>query len=308
VSGSGKSSLARGTLLATAQALLGGDGAPVGCRSLLGLDGIERVLEVDQSPIGKTPRSCPATYVGIWDGIRKLFAETLEARMRGFSAARFSFNTGAGRCPSCEGQGAVRVEMNFLPDVIEDCDDCRGMRFNPDTLSIKLRGKSAGEVLAMSVDEALDFFVAHPKIQRALQLLHDVGLGYLKLGQPSPQLSGGEAQRLKLVTELATGSGRPTLYILDEPTVGLHMADVERLIRVLLRLADAGHTVVVVEHNLDLMASSDWIVDLGPEGGAGGGLLQHQGPPASYLDPAAPGHTAIALREFCARHEHQLSC
>ncbi len=303
VSGSGKSSLARGVLFASARALLGGEGAPVGCKAVLGLDGVERVLEVDQTPIGKTPRSCPATYVGIWDDIRKLYADTMEARMRGFAAARFSFNTGAGRCPTCEGQGAVRVEMNFLPDVIQACEDCGGLRFNPETLQVRLRGLSAGEVLELSVDAALEFFAAHPRITRALQLLHDVGLGYLRLGQPSPQLSGGEAQRLKLVTELATAGSRPTLYVLDEPTVGLHMADVDKLIRVLLRLADAGHTVVVIEHNLDLMASSDWIVDLGPEGGAGGGRLVLQGTPGDFVEAGeAGGHTARALEQFMRQH------
>ncbi|OIQ79837.1 UvrABC system protein A [mine drainage metagenome] len=299
VSGSGKSSLARGVLYASSRALLAGEGAPVGCRALLGLGAVERVLEVDQTPIGKTPRSCPATYVGIWDDIRRLFADATEARMRGFAAGRFSFNTGPGRCPTCEGQGAVRVEMNFLPDVIQPCDDCAGLRFNPETLQVKLRGQSAGDVLNMSVDAALAFFSAHPRITRALQLLQDVGLGYLRLGQPSPQLSGGEAQRLKLVTELATAAARPTLYVLDEPTVGLHMADVEKLILVLLRLADAGHTVVVVEHNLDVMASADWIVDLGPEGGTEGGRLVHQGPPMDYAaERGAAGHTARALGAF----------
>ena len=303
VSGSGKSSLARGVLYASARALLAGEGAPLGCKALLGLEDIERVLEVDQAPIGKTPRSCPATYVGIWDDIRKLYADTTEARMRGFGAARFSFNTGAGRCASCEGQGAVRVEMNFLPDVIQPCEDCAGMRFNPETLQVRLRGLSAGEVLELSVDAALEFFAAHPRILRALRLLHEVGLGYLRLGQPSPQLSGGEAQRLKLVTELATAGARPTLYVLDEPTVGLHMADVDKLIRVLLRLADAGHTVVVIEHNLDLMASADWIVDLGPEGGAGGGRLVRQGPPAEFVKAGeAGGHTAAALARFMQQH------
>ncbi len=307
VSGSGKSSLARGVLYASAQSLLAGEGVPVGCKALLGMNTIERVLEVDQTPIGKTPRSCPATYVGIWDDIRKLFADMLEARMRGFKAGRFSFNAGPGRCPTCEGQGAIRVEMNFLPDVIQPCEDCNGLRFNAETLSVKLRGQSAGEVLQLSVDAALEFFGAHPRITRALQLLQDVGLGYLRLGQPSPQLSGGEAQRLKLVTELATAALRPTLYVLDEPTVGLHMADVDKLIRVLLRLADAGHTVVVVEHNLDVMASSDWIIDLGPEGGAGGGALVHAGPPRDYVDAvanAAEGHTANALGSFMRERAH----
>ncbi len=308
VSGSGKSTLARGVLHASARALLAGEGAPVGCDALLGLASVERVLEVDQTPIGKTPRSCPATYVGIWDDIRKLFADTTEARMRGFAAGRFSFNTGPGRCPTCEGQGAVRVEMNFLPDVIQPCDDCGGLRFNPETLAVRLRGMSAGDVLNLSVAAALDFFSAHPRILRALRLLHDVGLGYLRLGQPSPQLSGGEAQRLKLVTELATAASRPTLYVLDEPTVGLHMADVERLIRVLLRLTDAGHTVVVIEHDLDVMASSDWIVDLGPEGGDGGGALVRQGVPADFVAAGqAGGHTAHALAAFMRGREALLA-
>ena len=303
VSGSGKSSLARGVLYASARALLAGEGAPRGCKALLGLEGIERVLEVDQAPIGKTPRSCPATYTGIWDDIRKLFADTSEARIRGFGAARFSFNTGPGRCSGCDGQGAVRVEMNFLPDVVQPCEDCGGLRFNPETLQVRLRGLSAGEVLELSVDAALEFFSAHPRITRSLRLLHEVGLGYLRLGQPSPQLSGGEAQRLKLVTELASAGARPTLYVLDEPTVGLHMADVDKLIRVLLRLADAGHTVVVIEHNLDLMASSDWIVDLGPEGGAGGGRLVRQDTPAEFARQGdRGGHTAAALARFMRQH------
>ena len=304
VSGSGKSSLARGVLFASAKSILEGEKPTIGCTAVLGMESIGRVLEVDQTPIGKTPRSCPATYVGIWDVIRRLFADTLEARMRGFNAGRFSFNTGPGRCPSCEGQGAVRVEMNFLPDVIQPCDDCGGLRFNAESLSVKLRGLSAGEVLNLSVDEALDFFAAHPRITRPLQLLQDVGLGYLRLGQPSPQLSGGEAQRLKLVTELAAAAPRPTLYVLDEPTVGLHMADVEKLIRVLLRLAETGHTVVVIEHNLDVMASSDWIVDLGPEGGAGGGALVRQGPLAEYVDAGICGHTAQALSVFLRERGH----
>ncbi|PAV24542.1 excinuclease ABC subunit A, partial [Tamilnaduibacter salinus] len=310
VSGSGKSSLVRGVLHGNLKRLTGaGRNKPrpalEGCEALDGWESLDRVLEVDQTPIGKTPRSCPATYVGFWDAIRKLFAGTQEARLRGYNAGRFSFNTKEGRCPECDGQGMKRIEMNFLPDVSVPCEVCHGDRFTPETLAVTYGGKHIGDVLKMSVDEGVDFFRAHPKIHHALELMRDVGLGYLTLGQPSPTLSGGEAQRLKLVTELA--KARPdsrrqrqlhTLYILDEPTVGLHMADVERLIRVLHRLVDAGHSVVLIEHNLDIIAEADWLIDMGPEGGDAGGRVVTEGPPEKVVRTRRKSETARVLKDF----------
>ncbi|WP_458762900.1 excinuclease ABC subunit UvrA [Cupriavidus basilensis] len=280
-----------------------------GCESITGYESIDRVLEVDQTPIGKTPRSCPATYIGVWDTIRKLFAQTLEAKARGYSASRFSFNTGDGRCPACEGQGVRTIGMSFLPDVKVHCDVCHGQRFNPETLAVTWRGKNIGDVLTMEIDEAVEFFSAMSNIAHPLQLMKDVGLGYLTLGQPSPTLSGGEAQRIKLVTELSKvrdditrrGQQAPhTLYVLDEPTVGLHMADVAKLIRVLHRLADGGHSVVVIEHDLDVIAEADWILDLGPEGGvAGGGIVAATDPEG--LVRVRASHTGAALAPVLAR-------
>jgi len=291
VSGSGKSTLARDVLFSSLK-----EKRSIGCKSIAGVKKVERVLEVDQTPIGKTPRSCPATYVGFWDNIRRLFADTAEARMRGWTASRFSFNTSGGRCEQCEGQGLKKIEMSFLPDVKVTCEACGGARFNPDTLTVRLRGKSVGEVLAMSVDEAVEFFAAHASIHRCLTLLQDVGLGYLTLGQQSPTLSGGEAQRIKLVYELSKKSSFSTFYVLDEPTVGLHMADVEKLIRVLHRLVDAGNTVVLIEHNLDVIAEADWIIDMGPEGGGAGGRVVFCGTPEQAATRAT--HTCKALTEF----------
>jgi len=265
---------------------------------------------VDQAPIGKTPRSCPATYIGFWDDIRRIYAGTTEAKIAGYTISRFSFNTGEGRCPACEGQGMQTIEMNFLPDVKVLCDSCRGRRFNSETLSILWRGKSVGDLLEKNIDDAVELFAAHGAIHHALRLLQDVGLGYLTLGQPSPTLSGGEAQRIKLVTELSKVRGPErraprqvaphTLYVLDEPTVGLHMADVEKLIHVLHRLVDAGNTVVVIEHNLDVMAEADWIIDMGPEAGAGGGKVVAAGPPSAIIARAAQSHTGRVLGEFLA--------
>ncbi|RQZ24296.1 excinuclease ABC subunit A [Burkholderia sp. Bp9090] len=280
-----------------------------GCASLSGWEQIDRVLEVDQTPIGKTPRSCPATYIGVWDTIRKLFADTLEARARGYTASRFSFNTGDGRCPACEGQGVRTIGMSFLPDVKVPCDVCHGQRFNPETLAVTWRGRNIGDVLTMEIDEAVEFFAPISNIAHPLRLMKDVGLGYLTLGQPSPTLSGGEAQRIKLVTELTKvrdditrrGQKAPhTLYVLDEPTVGLHMADVAKLIRVLHRLVDGGHSVVVIEHDLDVIAEADWIIDLGPEGGVGGGTIVAAAPPEGLAQVKA-SHTGHALKPVLAR-------
>ena len=327
VSGSGKSSLVRGVIFENLQQLNGTKrqrtlGKLRGCGAINGWESITRTLEVDQTPIGKTPRSCPATYIGFWDNIRRLFADTTEARIRGYSPSRFSFNVKGGRCDECDGQGVRRIEMNFLPDVKVPCDVCNGERFNPETQSVLYRGHTIGDVLNMNIDDAVTFFHAHPSIQHPLKLLQAVGLGYLTLGQQSPTLSGGEAQRIKLVSELAKSKpglpedsfpaasskaakrasrARPhTLYVLDEPTVGLHMADVEKLIKVLHQLVASGNSVVLIEHNIDLMAEADWIVDMGPEGGSAGGKVVTAGSPEKVAR-SKRSHTAAHLRPVLER-------
>ena len=307
VSGSGKSTLVRDVLFRSLRPLAdGGKPEPVGCASIEIPPTLRRALEVDQTPIGRTPRSCPATYVGFWDDVRRLFAASPEARLRGWGPDRFSFNVQGGRCPACEGQGVIRTEMAFLPDVVSECDVCHGARFNPETLQATWHGKTIADVLRMSVAEALAFFADIPSLVAPLTLLRDVGLGYLSLGQQSSTLSGGEAQRIKLVYELAkcATTGRVdrrtphTLYVLDEPTVGLHASDVSALLTVLRRLVDAGHTIVCIEHNVDVMLAADHLIDLGPEGGPSGGRIVARGAPAALLaDPPPASLTARLLAD-----------
>jgi excinuclease ABC subunit A len=306
VSGSGKSTLIRECLLPSLASVLKSTKAATGPDNLEGFASIHAVYEVDQSPIGRTPRSIPATYVGFLDDIRQLFAQVPEARLRGYGPGRFSFNSPQGRCPECEGAGTLKLEMNFLPPAFVRCEVCGGCRFNRETLDITYGGKNISEVLEMSVEEAIAFFASVPRIRRSLQALSDTGLDYLKLGQTSPTLSGGEAQRVKLVTHLLTGLREPdpldrrtkrNLFILEEPTIGLHMADVKRLVEVLQRLVDAGHTVIVIEHNLDLIAEADWVIDLGPEGGGEGGRLVAEGTPEA-IARSKNSHTGRFLRNL----------
>ena len=285
VSGSGKSTLVNEVLYKSlAAALHGSRTKPGDCRGVKGMQYLDKVIEVDQSPIGRTPRSNPATYTGVFTDIRDLFTQTQEARVRGYKAGRFSFNVKGGRCEACHGDGIIKIEMHFLPDVYVPCEVCKGKRYNRETLEVKYKGKSIADVLAMTVDQAVEFFVHLPKIHRRLKTLQDVGLGYIRLGQPAPELSGGEAQRVKLATELSRRSRGRTFYILDEPTTGLHTADIHRLLDVLHRLVDAGDTVVVIEHNLDVIKTADHIIDLGPEGGHRGGTVVATGTPEEVAE------------------------
>lgn len=306
VSGSGKSTLIRECLLPAVQRALNHPKRNHAPTCVTGFESIKAVHEVDQSPIGRTPRSTPATYVGFFDDIRQLFSQAPEARLRGYSPSRFSFNSAQGRCPACEGAGAVKLEMNFLPPAIVTCEICQGARFNRETLDIEWRGKNIAQVLDLSVAEALEYFAAHPKVRRALEALRDTGLDYLKLGQISPTLSGGEAQRIKLVSHLLTGlkeqpdlfrPNKQNLFILEEPTIGLHISDVRRLVEVIQRLVDAGHTVIVIEHNLDLIAEADWVIDLGPEAGDAGGQIVVEGAP-EQIAKHRRSHTGRFLKPF----------
>jgi excinuclease ABC subunit A len=298
VSGSGKSSLVQQILSKALHAELHGSrGMPGRHRRLTGLQNVDKIINIDQSPIGRTPRSNPATYTKVFDRIRELFASTQDARMRGYKPGRFSFNVSGGRCETCKGDGTIRIEMHFLPDVYVPCETCKGLRYNRDTLAVRFKGRSIADVLDMSVEEALAFFENQPRIARVLRTIYDVGLGYVKLGQPAPTLSGGEAQRVKLSSELGKRSTGSTLYILDEPTTGLHFEDVRKLLGVLQRLVDNGNSVIVIEHNLDVIKSADWIVDLGPEGGDEGGMVVAAGTPEDVA--AVPeSYTGKFLREM----------
>jgi excinuclease ABC subunit A len=280
VSGSGKSTLVNDILYSVlANKLNGARIVPGRHRTVTGVENLDKVVHVDQSPIGRTPRSNPATYTGVFDKIRALFAETSEAKVRGYQQGRFSFNVKGGRCENCAGDGTITIEMNFLPDVYVPCEVCHGARYNRETLEVHYKGKTIAEVLDMPIEKATDFFESIPAIHRYLKTLCDVGLGYVRLGQSAPTLSGGEAQRVKLATELQRRSTGRTIYVLDEPTTGLHFEDVRKLLGVLQRLVDTGNTVVVIEHNLDVIKSADWVIDLGPEGGSGGGTVVAVGTP-----------------------------
>jgi len=300
VSGSGKSTLVNDTLYAAvARHLYGSTAEPAPHEAIEGLEAFDKVIAVDQSPIGRTPRSNPATYTGLFTPIRELFAEVPAARERGYGAGRFSFNVGSaaggGRCEACQGDGVIKVEMHFLPDVYVPCDACRGLRYNRETLEILFKGLNISQVLDLTVEDAHRFFDAVPAIARKLKTLLEVGLGYVKLGQSATTLSGGEAQRVKLALELSKRDTGRTLYILDEPTTGLHFADIELLLTVLHQLRDAGNTIVVIEHNLDVVKTADWLIDLGPEGGAGGGRIVAAGTPEAVA--AAPeSHTGRFLQ------------
>ena len=280
VSGSGKSTLVNEILYkAISKYINHSNEKPGKHKEIVGIENIDKIINIDQSPIGRTPRSNPATYTGVFDYIRDIFSETNEAKMRGYEKGRFSFNVSGGRCEACSGDGILRIEMHFLPDIYVPCEVCKGKRYNKETLEVKYKGKTIADVLDMTVEEALEFFKNVPKIKQKIQTLYDVGLGYIKLGQPSTTLSGGEAQRVKLATELSKKPTGKTLYILDEPTTGLHIADVHKLVDILQRLVDTGNSIIVIEHNLDLIKTCDYIIDLGPEGGDNGGNIVAVGTP-----------------------------
>jgi excinuclease ABC subunit A len=295
VSGSGKSTLVNDILQrALMQRIYKSKTPPGRHRGVDGIDQLDKVINIDQSPIGRTPRSNAATYTGVFDHIRKLFSQTNESRVRGYLPGRFSFNVSGGRCEACAGDGTIKIEMHFLPDVYVPCEVCKGARYNRDTLDIQFRGKNVAEVLDLSCEEAAAFFANQPNIARHMQTLVDVGLGYVRLGQPAPTLSGGEAQRVKLASELAKRSTGHTIYILDEPTTGLHFEDIRKLLTVLSRLVDAGNSVVVIEHNLDVVKTADWLIDLGPEGGHRGGRIVAEGTP-EHVATVPESHTGRFL-------------
>jgi excinuclease ABC subunit A len=297
VSGSGKSTLVVEVLhKALARALHGAHEMPGDHQRLEGVEHVDKVINIDQSPIGRTPRSNPGTYTGLFDEIRGLFAELPESKVRGYKAGRFSFNVHGGRCEACEGQGQLRIEMQFLPDVYVQCEVCRGARFNRETLQVRFKDKTIADVLNTTIDEAVDFFAAFPSMVRKLKTLQDVGLGYVTIGQPAPTLSGGEAQRVKLSRELSRRSTGHTLYVLDEPSVGLHAADVHMLIEVLQQLVDQGNTVVIIEHHPDIIKVADWVIDLGPEGGERGGELVAEGTPEQICQVPA-SFTGVFLKD-----------
>jgi excinuclease ABC subunit A len=302
-SGSGKSTLVHRILHASlAKALYRAKENPGAHTRITGTEHIDKVIEIDQSPIGRTPRSNPATYTGIFTEIRDLFTRAPDSRKRGYKPGRFSFNVKGGRCEACKGDGTVKVEMYFLPDIYVPCEVCKGARYNRETLEVKIRAKSIADVLAMTVDEGLEFFEHIPTVARKLQLMKDVGLGYIRIGQPSPTLSGGEAQRVKLASELGKRSTGKTLYILDEPTTGLHFDDTRKLLDVLHRLVDAGNTLLVIEHNLDVIKTADWVVDLGPDGGARGGTLVAEGTP-EHVATVETSSTGQYLRQLATIRE-----
>ena len=298
VSGSGKSTLVNDILYTSlANKLNGAKQVPGRHKKVDGLEHLDKVIHVDQSPIGRTPRSNPATYTGVFDHIRKLFAETNEAKVRGYTPGRFSFNVKGGRCEACSGDGTLKIEMNFLPDVYVPCETCQGKRYNRETLEVHYKGKTISDVLEMPVEEAAEFFAAFTPIARHLNTLVDVGLGYIRLGQPATTLSGGEAQRVKLAAELQKRSNGRSIYVLDEPTTGLHFEDIRKLLTVLQSLVDKGNTVITIEHNLDVIKCADWIIDMGPEGGDGGGTVIAEGTPEDVAQ-VEESHTGRFIKEL----------